>query len=307
MNLVIVIVIVTYNRVEKLKKTLSCYDSQTATFNSIVVVDNYSNDGTTEYLREWLKTERQYKKYVISMEYNSGGSGGFYVGQKFALTLNPDWIYVSDDDAYPELDMIETFGRIVNGLDTSKVSAICTTVYKNDGKIDYDHRRTYTVKRSGKFVQMSSVPDNYLNDCFKIQTLSYVGSFLNSDALRENGLCNPNFFIYYDDSEHSMRLEKFGQILCFSGLKVLHDSGFNAVQADDIIFTWRDYYSLRNYVYMLKKHHFLSAVYVTLQKIWFIIKNHDHKKRLIISALYDAWCGRLGTHKVYKPGYVRRR
>ena len=95
-------VIVTYNRLEKLKKALKCYETQTMLPKYLVIVNNCSTDGTKDYLNEWLKETSFIKKIVINTESNLGGSGGFYIGQKKALELDVDWIYLADDDAYPE-------------------------------------------------------------------------------------------------------------------------------------------------------------------------------------------------------------
>ena len=136
---------------------------------------------------------------------------------------------------------------------------------------------------------------------------SYVGSFINVKALKEVGLCNPKLFIYYDDTEHSIRLLKYGTIMCFPELKVLHDTGFNDVESNNILYTWRSYYSLRNYVNMLKRHFLMSAIYVTVQYMYHIIKKRDLKSKLIINALFDCWFNRLGKHRVYKPGFVKEK
>lgn len=42
-------VIVTFNRIEKLKKALFSYESQTVVPDILIVVDNHSNDGTHEF------------------------------------------------------------------------------------------------------------------------------------------------------------------------------------------------------------------------------------------------------------------
>ncbi len=52
-------VIVTFNRLEKLKKALASYEKQTLLPEYIIVVDNASNDGTKEYLEEWKKEKRE--------------------------------------------------------------------------------------------------------------------------------------------------------------------------------------------------------------------------------------------------------
>ena len=45
------VVIVTYNRLELLKECLLCIDKQVKKFDSVLIVDNYSTDGTREYLK----------------------------------------------------------------------------------------------------------------------------------------------------------------------------------------------------------------------------------------------------------------
>ena len=47
------VVIVTYNRLEKLKIALKSYEKQSFKPQYILVVNNNSTDGTLEYLKEW--------------------------------------------------------------------------------------------------------------------------------------------------------------------------------------------------------------------------------------------------------------
>ena len=56
------VVLVTFNRLEKLKIALEAYERQTVKPKYILVVDNNSTDGTREYLENWKKEEKQYKK-----------------------------------------------------------------------------------------------------------------------------------------------------------------------------------------------------------------------------------------------------
>ena len=45
-------VVVTYNRLEKLKKVLASLESQTRLPQMLVIVNNAATDGTAEYLKE---------------------------------------------------------------------------------------------------------------------------------------------------------------------------------------------------------------------------------------------------------------
>ena len=63
-------VVVTYNRLEKLKKVIESVRSQTASLLQILVVNNGSTDGS----REWLESQNDI--YLINQG-NLGGAGGF--------------------------------------------------------------------------------------------------------------------------------------------------------------------------------------------------------------------------------------
>lgn len=66
----VIAVVVTYNRLELLKRNLSCLRRQTVPLTTLVVVDNGSTDGTGAWLdeQEDVKTIHQT---------NVGGAGGF--------------------------------------------------------------------------------------------------------------------------------------------------------------------------------------------------------------------------------------
>lgn len=102
----VAVVIVTYNRLKKLKTALYYYEKQILLPEYIIIVNNYSTDETKEYLEEWKKKVNKFKKIVINAKENLGGSGGFYLGQQEAMKLNVDWIYLADDDAYPDSNYI---------------------------------------------------------------------------------------------------------------------------------------------------------------------------------------------------------
>ena len=100
------VVIVTYNRIEKLKKALNSYESQNRKPAYILVVDNGSTDGTANYIEDWMERQEEIQHKGIILKENLGGSGGYYKGLQFAKDLDAEWIWVADDDAYIALDGI---------------------------------------------------------------------------------------------------------------------------------------------------------------------------------------------------------
>src|SRR5574344_877000 len=110
----ICVVITTYNRLDKLKIALSKYTEQTKLPKYIIVVNNNSNDGTKEYLDKWSKTKDKIIRQVINLKENTGGSGGFYTGLKASLNTVCDWVWVSDDDAFPQKDCFKIAEKYIN-------------------------------------------------------------------------------------------------------------------------------------------------------------------------------------------------
>lgn len=301
------VVIVTYNRLEKLKNTLECYQRQIKKPKYIIVVNNASTDETAIFLNEWKNMIVDYEKIVISMKQNSGGSGGFYKGMEYAMTrTDADWIWISDDDAYPEED---NFSKIVEFENThtklmTSVVAMTAVVEGNNG-IDYRHRRR--VRKTFKSIYEDSVsPKEYDNEYFELDVFSYVGTLIRKDVLNKAGLPIKDFFIFYDDSEHSIRIKQYGKIICLTNLIVHHD--INVTSSESVV-TWKQYYGIRNYLYYLKisysrKYYYKQIFYF----IWCAIKkrlyyNEKTEKEIIIAAVKDAARGKLGLHNIYKPGW----
>lgn len=298
------VVIVTYNRLEKLKKCLSLYESQTSLIRTLIVVNNNSSDDTYGYLNEWAEDDHPFNVIIKHLDSNIGGSGGFYHGQKIAEELNADWVLLADDDAYPANDLIERFYKILDNIDNS-VSAVCTQVQNVDTSIDLSHRRLQSFRR-GRIVRTNVSASLYEHKSFELDLLSYVGAFIRVDSIRRVGFVNPAFFIYEDDGEHSLRLRKIGKILCFPELIYVHDSGQNNdVKNQNIIISWRDYYALRNYLYVCIHYHLISALRLTMANLFKILvrKGPIEMKKMMWTAIKDAWFNNLGVHLKYKPGW----
>ena len=300
------VVIVTYNRLEKLKKTLHCYERQTRTFRNMIVVNNHSTDGTTEYLTEWLKEDSPFAKYVITTAENLGGSGGYFIGQKKAVELNPDWVFLADDDAYPELQMMEHFYSFASGRDIGRFSAVCTKVNYINGETNYKHRSRVQIRRNRFIDRIDSTASEYCQEYFTIDLLSYVGAFINIAALRHVGIVNPKYFIYYDDSEHSLRLKKYGELICVPSILITHDEMPEIANKSSNLISWKDYYFYRNKTHMLIRHYPMVALHQLKIAVKHKLQhpqplNDDEWVQRV--AIKDAWLNRLGKHKTYVPGW----
>ena len=292
------VVVVTYNRLEKLKIALQSYEKQSSKPEYILVVDNNSTDGTGEYLREWESQSTCIEHKVLQLEKNMGGSGGFYEGIKAAEALNTEWIWVADDDAYPDEKCFEIFGSYIEKHDMADISALCSSVY-TDGKIDTWHRRRFA-KRYGFILEERRIKqEEYKQDSFELDLFSYVGTLLKRASVEKAGLPERQFFIAYDDSEHSIRMRKEGKILCLPNAFVVHDTP----DAEDEKITWKKYYTLRNKVYSYRRH--FGILQAAIQRMYFLMKNRGNTTlyQMTKKAMDDAKSGTLGLDPIYQPGW----
>ncbi len=296
------VVVVTFNRLNLLKRALQAYEEQTCKPKYVVVVNNYCTDGTLEYLNEWKEKACEYSKYIVNLDVNIGSSGGFYEGLKKSLELDADWIWVADDDAYPDLSALKIVDSMIQdkAIVTDQVTAFCGSVINNDN-IDIVHRKR--ISCNGLKIRQIPVPiDEYEKKYFEMDLFSYVGVIINKNALKQVGLPKKDYYILYDDTEHSMRLKKKGKILCFPSIKIIH----NTIESNN---DYRRYYFYRNRFDFYKTHFPRKAfLYMYFSALW---KAHCHiligKKvgfyKLKLEAIKDAYNGKLGSHKIYKSGW----
>ena len=295
------VVLVTYNRISMLKKTLLAFDKQSESPQYILVIDNASTDGTDEFLRKWIEEKRTYNKNFFRTSENLGGSGGFYTGLKIVTEnyseFNAEWIYVSDDDAFPEYNCIENARKYIDDL---SVPAICAEVL-NQNTIDSSHRRI--ISTNCLQVKEEYVPASQYNHPFYVNSFSFVGVFLNIEYIRRIGLPEKNYFIWYDDTEYSYRLCKDNYAIVCPDIIVHHDVNYYNT------LTWKDYYGTRNKGLMIKKnfsfrYYFFYCCFTILKSfIRIILKKNPKKIPLEISGIVDSILNRQGIHKIYRPGW----
>ena len=87
-----------------LKKVIACVQNQTYKIDEIIVVNNDSTDGTAE----WLSTV---EGVSIIHQGNVGGAGGFHTGVRTCYERGADWIWMMDDDVFPQEDCLENLLR----------------------------------------------------------------------------------------------------------------------------------------------------------------------------------------------------
>lgn len=182
-------VVVTYNRLNDLKECISALRLQTYKCYDIIVVNNGSTDGTTEYLAQ------QSDLIVINQE-NCGGAGGFYSGMKYMLEHQYDALWMMDDDGLPkqnQLDML-IYGSLKYGLD-----------YANALVID---KNNHAMLSSGKEIYEKKYYDDL--EIIPDKMCPFNGTFVSRKIIEQIGLIKREMFIWGDEREYTERVRHAG-------------------------------------------------------------------------------------------------
>lgn len=305
--MVYTVVLVTFNRLDCLKKTLMCYEKQSLMPKNIVIIDNASTDGTKDYLQQWKDNSKIENIFIIECETNTGGAGGFSRGVKEALKTECDFIFLADDDAYADENMISELDATYNSRsDKKEISALCTSVI-NYGEIDTNHRRVVH-KKIFTIDRVKIQADTYKNGAFFLDEFSFVGVAVKKEIIQKIGLPEADYFIYFDDTEYSHRVRKTGKVLCVPQSIMNHNV---AGGHDDNLITWRAYYSLRNSLDILRRYYprrfFVYKVCTTYfrrcSEVSRVLKKRKKEETLLLkTAIKDAISGKIGKHEIYRPG-----
>lgn len=297
----IAVIIVTYNRLELLKECIEACQKQTYLFEEICVVNNASTDGTTEYLQ--LLDEKALT--VINLNENMGGAFGFYKGAEYFINKEIDYLLFIDDDAILNADYIY---QIVSRMEsTDNIVAYSGTVVTNN-QIQFSHRKF--MKNKKIFKSKASNIKNYQNEeYFDYDLFSFCGIIISTKIIRREGLPREDFFIWYDDTEYSIRIGKYGKIRNINAAILNHKTKTDNLSADN----WKQYYGFRNRIYIIKKYFskkelikFILKVLVTslCWKVWgFIFHNFKGKKiwELRKRAIIDGLNENLGKNSYFLP------
>lgn len=293
-------VIVTYNRLNLLKECIEACLKQTYSFEKIIVINNASTDGTEEY----LNTLKHDNLMIINSEKNLGGAGGFYLGIKNAINQELDYLLLIDDDAIIDKNYnINIKKHMVENPE--KVCAFSGTVMTN-AQIQFEHRRH--LKKN--FCYYDSNKEEYLKEYFDYDLSTFCGLYIPLKLIKEIGLPCSEFFIWFDDTEYSLRLGKYGKIRNVNSAILNHKTSIN----DNSGYNWKSYYGIRNQVVIIKKYFSGMTLIKYILKAYIIIlggillstlkrdKYYSEISKMYKSAIKDGLNNNLGINANYVPG-----
>jgi rhamnopyranosyl-N-acetylglucosaminyl-diphospho-decaprenol beta-1,3/1,4-galactofuranosyltransferase len=242
----VIAVVVTWNRQALLAESLRAIETQSLRPDRIVVIDNASDDGTADLLaREFSHLD------VVTASRNTGGAGGFAIGLDRALRLQPDAIWLMDDDTVPEPSALEELVSAFRAYGPVRPALVASRVVWTDGR---DHPMNTPRVKPG--VGDDEVAAAAKVRAVPIRSASFVSVLVDAETVRKRGLPVADYFLWNDDFEFTTRLIRGGKALyCPASVVVHKTSAFGSTDADPGA---RFYYEVRNKVWLFGRSRGLS-------------------------------------------------
>ncbi|WP_022948506.1 glycosyltransferase family 2 protein [Methylohalobius crimeensis] len=231
--------------------TLECLDSvyrvDYPNFK-VVVVDNGSEDGSAEAIRE-----RFNKVHLIETGSNLGYAGGNNVGIRYALNQGTEFVFILNNDTKLETD---TLTYLVEASKNHPNAAVL-------GPVVYEMDQPKIIWTAGEFFDRKRIlfsqykqgqPHTTLEKKQAYEASGVIGAafFIKSEALINIGLFDERFFLVREESDWCFRARKAGYIcLIVPKARLWHKiaSSFGSESSP-----MRLYYSFRNHLLFAEKN-----------------------------------------------------
>lgn len=290
----ILALIVTHNRLFELKNCIKAVNSQSKNFDKLLVINSGSTDGTKKYLNN-------NKIFAIHTK-NLGSAGGWYRGIDYALKNDFKYIWMMDDDGYPDPQALENLisnykeefsclSSLVIDKDNHKNLAIPLPILnKNELPIIFSFKR--------KLKKLSDL--NQKHPYYNFANF-FNGALINVSSIKKIGNINKEFFIYGEEVDFFHRLRSQGKVYTYIHSYHYHPS---------INKKWtrvKIYYYLKNSIYLNFKYYDFSilrsllnilAIFYRIFKyngpLFFIQTFSLNNLKNIISAIYKGFRSKIG-------------
>ncbi len=243
--------ILSFNRREELRNTLTKVYEQNYKNIEVIVIDNASIDGTKEMV------ENEFDKVkLIALSENIGASAanlGFKISKG-------EYIMILDDDSFPERDTIEV--GLKSFMSDNKIGIVALKIY-----------------------------NKYLNvvetEMFKNNSFSFIGcgALFKKELIELIGGYSEDYFLYHNELDLSARSLKAGYSIIYNdSALIVHNfspRSRGVIKSDILKSEKRYYYFFVGYsIFIIQNYQFKYLIYFGVKLI---------VNRLIISIFYSYW------------------
>jgi GT2 family glycosyltransferase len=294
-------VVVTYNRLNLLKKAIDGLRGQSKPIDTLLVVNNGSTDGT----KEWLDLQRGIK--VITQE-NIGGSGGFWRGIKEAYEAGADYIWCMDDDVHPYENCLEELLKMM----PNKGGIVAPLRLYNEQEVAIGETKHFNLDKPFRKLKEDITQNDIQKSKGKpinVEAISFEGPLISRSVVDRIGLPEKNMFIFWDDTVYSYRAYNAKFPILLVPKARLYKEDLRVTGKNNEIRSWKYPYMLRNMTFFVtenakgicKKIIFCKIFAIYFGGVCLHLLKGDHKYTIhdidaVKEAFFDGVKGTLGKY-----------
>lgn len=270
---------------------------------TIIVVDNASTDKSVEVLEKYKLTKGEF--VLLTNKENLGFSGGNNVGIRYALERGADYVLILNNDTRLKSDLIVQLMK--SAKDENNIGAVSPKIYFAKG---FEFHKKYKSKDLGKVIWYAGGKidwDNVYGQTIGVDEVD-KGQFdkakgtdfatgtcmlISREALLKAGLYDERYYLYYEDTDLSVRIESAGfKVIYTPSTYIWH----KVAQSSGIGSELNDYYISRNRLLFGLKYAKLRTKFALFREsIKILFNGRKWQKRGVID-FYTCRLGR-GSYK----------
>jgi GT2 family glycosyltransferase len=178
----------------------------------IIVVDNASTNDSVAKIRAVHPDI-----LLIENENNLGFAGGNNVGIRYALDHGAQYVWLLNNDTKPASNALSAL--VAKARTDHKIGAVASVTYYADSPTNVEAWAGARVNLGIGYSKNSRIPRD--DDWF--HSLNGTSMLISCEAIKEVGLLDEGFFLYWEDTEFCLRLQKKGwRIAAAPESRVLH-------------------------------------------------------------------------------------
>lgn len=263
--------IVTFNRLDLLKKCLDNLFNNIGKIDDYIIVNNNSNDGTEDYLKTFKKMDNI---SIVNLKENIGGAGGFNIGMKYFINrLSDDFLWVMDDDSFPQMKSLYYLLK----------------PFDNHNSLGYVVGNILWKDKSISLMNIPRTNENwntFLDEgLITLNSCSFVGVIFKREVIKTVGYPIKEFFIWADDLEYTTRIRYKGFIGVMNPKAIIIHMTSKNLSTN--ILMESDKSRISRYKYMYRNRLFIDKKYNKKMFLKDFLKNILYLMKIVFSKTND--------------------
>jgi GT2 family glycosyltransferase len=303
----VAIILINWNSFTLTHACIASIEQTAETNYDIVVVDNASEDGSVNQLKELHPNI-----ILLQSAENRGFTGGNNLGLQWAMDHGYTYSFLLNNDTI----VAENFlSPLIHFLDENpEAGAVQSKIY-------FLHNKHLIWNAGGKYhpwfctfttIGYHTIDQGQYDLPKKIDWITGCAFFVRNAILKQTGLFAENLFMYYEDADLSCRILNKGYFLQYlPASTIYHMAGMASKKTEKTntgyLHPRVHYFNARNRIWMIKKYSNWYAmpsvllyhfVYYVMVMVYFIVRRRFTKLRFTFNGISD---GLQGSFKNYLP------